>query len=76
MDLREGFFTGRMGGHWNRLLCKAVMAPGLLDFREPADNGSVSGSPAKSRELNSMILMVPFRLEIFYDSMNIVYTTT
>jgi len=37
--------------------------------------GLVLGSPARSRELDSMILMGPFQLEIFYDSKSAVQTT-
>ena len=44
----------------------AVMAPSLSEFKP---YGLVSGSLVRSRELGSMILMGPFQLEIFYDSM-------
>jgi len=49
------FFTERVVSHWNRLSREVVMAPSL-SFRKSC----------KERELDSMILMSPFHLEILY----------
>ena len=63
-----------MVGHGTRLPREVVTAPSLSEFEECLDDalsadGLVLGSPARSRELDSMSLMGPFQLEMFYDCM-------
>jgi len=33
LDTRKRFFTGRVGGHWNRLSREVVTAPSLTEFK-------------------------------------------
>lgn len=71
LDFRKRFFTERVLR--NRLPREVVTAPRLAEIKEHMDNalnGLVLGSPARSRELGTVILMGPFHLEIFcsYDS--------
>ena len=49
------------------------MPPSVSEFKEQRDDslksyGLVLGSPVRSRELDLMILMGSFQLEIFYES--------
>ena len=73
LDIRRRFLTERVVGHWNRLPRAVVTAPNLSELKEHLDDALsrdlVLGSPVRSRELDSMILLGPFQLEIFYDSM-------
>jgi len=59
--------------HWNSVPREVVMKPSLCEFKEHLDNELshvVLGSPMRSRELDSVILMGPFQLEIFCDSID------
>jgi len=74
LGIRTRFFTERVVGHWNRLPgssghgTKPVRLQGASG-QCSSSYGLVLGSPARNRELDSMILLGPFQLEIFCDSM-------
>lgn len=72
LDIRKRFFTARVVGLLNRLLREVVMAPNLSEFKAHLDDtlshDLILGSPARKRELDTMIFMGPFHLEMFYDS--------
>ena len=38
MDIRNGFFTDRVAGHWNRLPREVVTALRLSEFKKHVDN--------------------------------------
>jgi len=38
LDIREKFFTKRVGKHWNKCPREVVMAPSLLVFKKHLDN--------------------------------------
>ena len=69
LDIRKRFFTERVLMHWKSFSRDAVMAPSLLEFKKLLVIWSeFLGRPVWCQELDSMILMDPFRLGIFYDS--------
>lgn len=84
MGLRGGEARAPCAGHsWSQL---APMAP-PQGISEPLgqegvsrwcshSSGSMVGCPARRRELDSKILMGPFQLEIFYDSVTITPIST
>lgn len=69
LDIRERLFPERVVDHWNRLPTALTLFKG-----QGASGGSswlydfMLGTSGRRRELNS-ILMDPFQLQIFYDSM-------
>lgn len=71
MDIRKRFFTQRVSGHWNSLPREAVTAPSQLqaEFKRCLDN--TVRHMVWFLELDSMILIGPFQLSKFYDSLNI-----
>lgn len=63
-------------GDWSM---EVVIETSLPEFREGIDSapklhGLVVVNPMRSRELNLMILMDPFQLQIFYDPMILINT--
>ena len=63
----------RVVGHWNRLPRKVVIAPSLPEFKKCVGSGFrhmvwFLGGPVWNQELDSVILMGPFQLRIFYGS--------
>lgn len=63
----------KVAEHWNRLPREARTAPSPSVFKKCLDNAfgymvGLLGCPAQGQELDSMILMGPFQLCIFYDS--------
>ena len=38
LEIRKGFFTERVVGHWNRLPREVAMEPSLSEFKEHLDN--------------------------------------
>lgn len=73
LDIRKRFFTQRVVGHWNRFPREVVMVPRLTEFKKPLDNalrhmvGSL-GCLVRGQDLDSMILVGPCQLSIFYGS--------
>uniref|UniRef100_U3IJR4 Uncharacterized protein n=1 Tax=Anas platyrhynchos platyrhynchos TaxID=8840 RepID=U3IJR4_ANAPP len=80
-DLRERHGAGagddqaeckRMLRHWNRLPRAVGIAPSLVEFKKRLDTalrcrGWFLGGSAWSHELNSMVLVGPLQLRLFYD---------
>lgn len=70
MDTRKRFFIERVIGLLNRLLREVVMAPNLSEFKKHQDDALshdlILGSPVRRRELDTMICMGPFHLEMFW----------
>ena len=75
LDIRKRFFTERVVTHWNRLPRDVVTAPSLSEFRRVGTVLLVMwseflGRPVWCQELDSMIVVGPFQLGIFYDYLN------
>lgn len=73
LDMKKRFFAKRVVGHWNRLPREKVTAMPVrvqrTSERHFLSYVLVLGSPVRSRELELIILMESFQLEIFSDSM-------
>lgn len=72
LDIREKFFTVGVVSHWNRLPGILVTSPSPSDFKKCLDDAfSMQFTFRKSCEdqgAGLMILMYPFQVEIFYNS--------
>lgn len=68
LDIRKKFFPERAAGDWNRLSREVVTASSLAKFKKHLYDTLVTGSPARRRELDFMILMGPFQFKTVYDS--------
>lgn len=60
MNSKKSLFTERVVNHWNRLPNEMVVAPRLPEFMQYLD--------CVEPELDSVIFVGPFQLEISYDS--------
>ncbi|KAJ7405723.1 hypothetical protein WISP_138235 [Willisornis vidua] len=74
LDIRKSFFTQRVVGHWNRLPRAVIIAPSLPEFKKCLDDtlrhGVTPGDdPVQAKGLDLMILVGPFQLIIFCDSL-------
>ena len=72
--IRKRFYTERVFMHWHRLPREVVTAPSLPECKKHLDNTlrnmvSFLDGPVWSQELDLMILVGPFQLRIFCDSM-------
>jgi len=71
LDVRKRFFTKRMIKHWNRISREVVSVSYLSVFQRLLDKTLKSMlqllvSPEVVRQLNQMIFVGPFQLELFY----------
>lgn len=74
LEIRKTFFPQGVVEPWKRLLREVIAAPSPKEFKKCLDNilrymVGFLGCPVKDQELGSMILMGPFQLSTFYDSM-------
>lgn len=73
LNIRKGFFTQSVAGHWNKFPREVVMTPSLVDLKKNCNTLSETlcdflGGPVKDQDLDSTSIVSPFQLWIFCDS--------
>lgn len=78
LGTRKMFFTQRLAGHCDKLSSEMVAAPSLTEFKEAFGQCSqehsvtVGDGAVQDGELESMILVSPFKISLFSDSESII----